>query len=357
MYFARRFGAMAALCAALAAPCADAADQPATVDRAISIVRAGLATKRDDKQTAKALAKLTLVGRLDPVVVEQMESEGAGPFTLEELGRLADATAYLEPPASPPVFPHAPIPSRDEMAAAIHHARVYALSYEANLPNFLCNENIVRYEDLRGKGAWEKRDILGLRLSFEDREEKDKLVTLNGRPTTWPLSAVAGARTSGEFGALMLQILDPGSRGKFHWDHWTLLRKRPTQVYAYRIDAADSHYKLVFGTAYQHEETVAAMEGTLYLDGESLDIVRIANHAADIELSFPVRQAATTLDYAAQDVGGKRYVLPLHAEIRLSTGQIRTRNMVEFAGYRKFEGESTITFDDTEPPPPVKIKH
>jgi hypothetical protein len=51
-------------------------------------------------------------------------------------------------------------------------------------------------------------------------------------------------------------------------------------------------------------------------------------------------------------------VLPEHAETRLSTVDIHTRNMVEFTGYRKFEGESTISFDDAEPPAaPVKIKH
>jgi hypothetical protein len=358
VYFAWRFGAVAALCVALAAPCALAADKgPATVAHAISIVRAGLESRQDDKQTAKSLAKLTLGERLDPVVVDHMESEGAGPRTMEELVRLADVTAELPPPTPPPAFAHPPIPSREEMTAAIHHARVYASKYESNLPNFLCNENIVRYEDLRSKGTWEKKDTLGLRLSFEDRQEKDKLVTFNGRPTAFPLSAVGGAQTSGEFGALMLQILDPVSRGKFHWDHWTLLRKRPTQVYAYRIEAADSRYKLVFGTSYQHDETVAAMEGLLYLDGETLDIVRIANRAADIDLSFPVRQASTTLDYATQDVGAKSYVLPLHADIRLGTALIHTRNLLEFTGYRKFEGESTITFDDPEPPPTGRVKH
>jgi hypothetical protein len=320
-------------------------------------VRAGLASKQDDKQTAKNLSKLTMGERLDPIVLDHMEREGAGPRTMDELVRLADVTAELPPPTPPPAFPHPPIPSREEMTEAIHHARVYASHYESNLPNFLCNESIVRYEDLRGKGSWEKKDTLGLRLSFEDRQEKDKLVTFNGRPTALPLSAVAGAQTSGEFGSLMLQILDPASRGKFHWDHWTLLRRRPTQVYAYRVEAVDSHYKLVFGTSYQHDETVAAMEGLLYLDGETLDIVRIANHAADIQFSFPVRQASTTLDYATEDVGGKQYVLPLHADIRLGTAQIHTRNLLEFTGYRKFEGESTITFDDPEPPQAGKIKH
>jgi hypothetical protein len=155
----------------------------------------------------------------------------------------------------------------------------------------------------------------------------------------------------------MIQVLDPSSKGRFRWDHWTLLRNRATEVYSYRIEAVDSHYKLVYGTAYDHAETVAAMEGMLYLDGETNDIVRISNHAADIVFSFPVRQAATRLDYASQDVGGKRYVLPLHAETRLATARIHTRNMVDFSGFRKFEGESTISFDDAEPPPPPKIKH
>ncbi len=361
MDLALKYAFWCALCAAPFAARSVAADKPAaTVNQAIGVVRAGLGPKSDDKQTAKALSKLTLGERLDPIVVEHLESEGAGPRTMEELERLAEVTAGLSPPTPPPAFPHPPIPSRDEMSAAIHHARVYAVSYASNLPNFLCNENIVRYEDLRGRGAWEKRDTLGLRLSYEDQEESDKLVTLNGRPTTQPLSAVGGAQTSGEFGAMMVQILDPTSKGKFRWDHWTLLRNRPTQVYAYRIDAADSHYKLVFGTAYSNRvETTPAMEGMLYLDGETSDIVRIANHAADIVFSFPVRQAATRLDYSAQDVGGKRYVLPLHAETRLATAELHTRNIVEFAGYRKFEGESTISFDDAEPPAAQqpKIKH
>jgi hypothetical protein len=362
MYFAWRFAVVgpifAALFAALTAPLGAAEKPRATVNQVIAAVRAGLVAKQEDKQVVKTLGKLTLGERLEPVVVEYMESEGAGPRTVEALEEMAEVTAKLAPPTPPPAFSHPPLPSVTEMTAAIHRARLYAFSYEANLPNFLCNENIVRYEDLHGRGAWEKRDTLGLRLSYEEQQENDKLVTFNGRPTTMPLSAVAGAQTSGEFGAMMIQILDPSSRGKFRWDHWTLLRGRPAQVYSYRIEAADSHYKLMFGTTYNHQETVAAMEGMLYLDGETSDIVRIANRAADIVFSFPVRQAETRLDYAVQDVGGKRYVLPLHAQTRLATADIHTRNVVEFSGYRKFEGESTISFDDADPAsPPVKIKH
>jgi len=39
--------------------------------------------------------------------------------------------------------------------------------------------------------------------------------------------------------------------------------------------------------------------------------------------------------------------LPLHAEVRIAAREISTRNEVEFRGYRKFSGESKITFEPT----------
>jgi hypothetical protein len=209
--------ARAALCAVLCAagaPRASASErQAATVNQVIAIVRAGLA-KHEDKQTAKALSKLALGERLDAVVVEHLESEGAGLRTLEELAGFADATSQLPPPTPPPAFAHPPVPSREEMLAAIHHARVFASSYANNLPNFLCNEGVVRYEELRDGFGWEKRDTLGLKLGYEDGHESDKLVSFNGRATSRSLQSVGGAQTTGEFGGLMFQILDPKSNGK-----------------------------------------------------------------------------------------------------------------------------------------------
>ncbi len=335
-----------------------ASDQPLSVAQLVELVRSSMAKKRDDKQVAKTLSKVSLAERLEPVVVEHLESEGAGPRTLEELSRLVDETAEFQPPTPPQAFPHPLIPSREEMTAAIHHAREFAFRYAASLPDFICDENVVRYENVHGGfySGWQKRDELVVRLSIEDGKENDKLVTYNGRPTQRSLEALGGAQTTGEFGAMMIQILDPARKGRYRWDHWTLLRNRPTQVYSYRIEAADSAYALVFGTAAGRSETIPAMEGMLYLDGETNDIVRIANRAADIDTQFPVRQAWTTLDYAAQEVGGKSYILPLRAETRLATETIHTRNMTEFARYRKFEGESSITFGD-EAPPAGKIKH
>ncbi len=352
MYFVLR----CAVAGALLVSGLNAAEKPlSTVNQVIALVRADLAAKKDDKQTARELGKLALGERLEPVVVEHLESEGAGPRTVEELEQLAVSTEDLAPPTPPPAFPHPPVPTSEERSAAINRAGAYAHSYAVSLPDFICDETIVRYEDLRSKGVWEKRDTLGIRLNYEEQAENEHLVTYNGRPTTSSLKTFGGAITQGEFGSLMIQILDPVTHGKFHWDHWTLLRNHPVAVYSYRIEARDSQYHLIFGQGYDHEETTPAMEGFLYLDGETSDIVRILNHAADIPITFAVRQAFTRLDYAAQDIGGKRYVLPLRSESRMAARGIRTRNLSQFSGYRKFEGKSTISFGDPDPEQP-KIK-
>jgi hypothetical protein len=333
--------------AIFALPAMAADPPPSTVNDVVALVREGLAAHRDDKQIAKALSKVKLAEKLDLFPVEELESAGAGPKTLLELRHLREISEELPLPEEPPRFTLPAVPSPEEMLAAIHHARVYALNYAARLPDFLCNETVERFEDL-GKGSWNKKDILGVKLSYLDHAEDYHLTTLNGHPTTQSFQSMRGAWSQGEFGSMMLEVFDPETRAQFRWDHWTHLRKRPTQVYSYRIKKGTSHYKLAFGTGPVPDEVIVGLEGLAYLDGETNDIVRLTNRAVDIPVEFPVRQAITVLDYALQDVGGKQYILPLHADVRMGTGYMHTKNEVTFSGFRKFQGESTITFD-TDP--------
>jgi len=53
----------------------------------------------------------------------------------------------------------------------------------------------------------------------------------------------------------------------------------------------------------------------------------------------PQERSARRIDNVSQ------FVLPLHAEVRMGTGYVHTKNEVTFSGFRKFQGESTITFD------------
>src|SRR5580700_1669956 len=282
--------------AMLAFPAVAADPPPASVNDVVALVRAGLAANRDDKQIAKALSKIKLAEKLETYPVEELESAGAGPKTLQELNHLRDISDLLPLPDDPPKFAAPPMPTQEEIVAIIHRARVYALSYTARLPDFLCNETVERFEDASGKGNWDKKDVLGVRLGYLDHAEEYRLTTINGHPTTQSFQSMRGAWSQGEFGSLMLGIFDLNSHTRFTWDHWTHLRKRATQVYSYRVKTSDSHYKLAFGTGPIPDEVAVGQEGLVYLDGETNDIVRLTDRAVDIPVEFPVRQAVRVLD-------------------------------------------------------------
>jgi hypothetical protein len=89
---------------------------------------------------------------------------------------------------------------------------------------------------------------------------------------------------------------------------------------------------------------ITGQHGTVYVDAETGQVVRIVADSDSIPPDFPVRASTTALDYGFVGVGDRKYLLPLRAEVRMDTVGLHIRNLVEFHGYRKFAGQSTITF-------------
>jgi hypothetical protein len=107
--------------------------------------------------------------------------------------------------------------------------------------------------------------------------------------------------------------------------------------------------------------TTPGEHGLVYIDSETKDVMRLDCDADSIPGDFPLKGATRTLDYGSVDVGGRSFLLPLRAEVRMMPRDrpLQTRNEVEFGDYRKFTGESTISFGDSPdakaaPVPPVK---
>ena len=77
------------------------AAQPASpVNEVIALVRSQVSEKRSDAQVAKEVHKVKLAERLDDQTIEELESEGAGPKTVEELVWLRDHSRELPQPAA-----------------------------------------------------------------------------------------------------------------------------------------------------------------------------------------------------------------------------------------------------------------
>lgn len=323
------------------------ADSSLTVDSLVATVRT-LAKKHKDADVAESLDRLQLTQRLDDRVIEILESEGAGPQTLGALQRLRDRSQLLPAaPEPPPGMTPPPPPSLEEEREIWQTTVALALQYTRSLPDFLCTETVYRWTDSSGNEQWQADPTVIADIAFSGGKEQYKLVSVGGKPSKQPMLEVGGTMSQGEFGSVLATIFKPASDTEHRWDHWTMLRKRATSVYFFRIAASQHPHVLVYGTpGGQNARAVVGEHGFVYIDRETNQVSRIIAEADEIPADFPVRKSRSVLDYDYAEIGGSRYFLPLRAELRLDTESVRNLNSVEFQKYRKFSASTRLNLDD-----------
>jgi hypothetical protein len=322
-----------------------AAQKSSTAADIAALVRAGLQAKRSDAKVAKSLHNVRPSQRVDEDLVEALEGDGAGPETVAELERLRAISRGL--PAAQPAqeLPQLDAPSLEEQRRVLANAREAALEYSRSLPDFICTQNVRRYDDV--PGTWRLKDTLEVKLSYFEHKEDYQLLTVNGRSSFRDYETVGGAVSEGEFGSLLRGIFLPQADADFRWERWTMLRGRTAHVFAFRVQPERSTYRITYlsGLGANRHDTPTGQHGLVFLDRETHRTLRIVADADHIPADFPVRAVTTVLDFAQTPIGGQSWLLPLRAEVRMTVPQFQTRNLVEFRAYRKFGSESRITFD------------
>lgn len=232
--------------------------------------------------------------------------------------------------------------------------RAYAEQYLAGLPNFLCEQVTRQYEAGKKPVHWRKGDILTSRLLFSDGKEQRTLELVNDKPVR-PGSKVwrTPLQTSGEFGILLANVFEPATDASFAWKGWELLRGRRLAVFDYSVDLP--HSTLTLSLSDLAKATVP-YRGTVYADPETGAVWRITDFATDLPREVQTKSISTVIDYDNVLIGDKTYLLPVEADIWLTTNRNNVRNELEFRDYRKFETDSVIKFassDQSAPPAPA----
>jgi hypothetical protein len=236
-------------------------------------------------------------------------------------------------------------PTDAEAAALVEKARDFALAYTASLPDFLVTQMVHRFHDPRGNERWQRLDVLTVRLSFFDHAEEYKLMEIDGKPTLLDYMNTGGPTSKGEFGTLLLFLFHPKMEAEFRWKGWRNIHKRRAAVYSYKVDQAHTKYHISYGAVAEGpNHIVAPYYGEVAIAPETGEILNVTQHAI-LPAGFPIRQSTTIVEYDYADVGGRKYLLPVHAEVTMSAGRYKSRNSVDFKEYRKFQTEATITFD------------
>ena len=278
--------------------------------------------------------------RLNEATIEDI---GAGPRTSEALRRLIESSQALpapKPPAPKPVAAPIPPPDALEQTRVLAGARDYARDYSKKLPNFICTQVTRRYEDPSGLEFWQSQDTVVEKLSFFEQKEEYKLLFVNNRAFTGTRERIGGTVTRGEFGTRLKEVFDPKSEAKFEWERWATLRGKRMHVFRYLIAQERSEYSVQYGTSV----TVPGYGGLVYIDRDSLAVMRITQEVNQMPVGFPINSILAILDYDFIKVADSEFVLPLKASTIARMSKQLFKNDVEFRNYNRFGAEATITF-------------
>jgi hypothetical protein len=113
----------------------------------------------------------------------------------------------------------------------------------------------------------------------------------------------------------------------------------------------------VLAGAYQVEsggiKALVGVRGTLWVDPQSLDLLRIEQRHVDLPPELKVHDIVITIAYRRTRIGSSEPLLPISSELIItdsSGGQ--KRNLIEFSGCREYHSESVLHFEEVVPNPP-----
>jgi hypothetical protein len=108
------------------------------------------------------------------------------------------------------------------------------------------------------------------------------------------------------------------------------------------MTAFNSGYHIQLGSA----SFEAGLRGTFWVDKESLDLLRIEDHATGIPRGANVTGVDSSIVFAPGRIGGKVVLLPQSAEtvVKARNGEEK-KNAMQFSGCQAYTSESVIQYD------------
>ena len=262
------------------------------------------------------------------------------------------------------------LPSETEGSELLQRTRNVTLAAANAMPDFVVKQIIRRSVAYGNTANWIPQDNLTIAVGYRANiGEEYKILTVNGMPAgpdvqasrDYSKYAPKGASSSGvEYISALADVFKPESKTEFRMVDTDVVQTKRTVIYEYVIKKEFS--QLTLGLADTGARAVVGSRGRLWIDRELDRVVRFEQIATEIPADFPITAASSLIDYDWVMINERKYLLPSHSEILLTTVNpkfvLQSRNDVRFRGYQKFGAELKVVDevgeDDDEPPPPPK---
>lgn len=216
-------------------------------------------------------------------------------------------------------------------------ARDAAAIFGDDLPPFVALQLTNRSASRGDPPDWRTLDSLSVSVTCVNGNEDYSNIRNSG--TSSDASPLApAALPSSDFVITLRDIFDPATETQFRRIRDGRAASRPAYVYEFAVAAEHSEYILVADNRAKH---TAAYRGQLWIDKESRRVLRIEQEAEGLPASFPIGEAAITVEYAFVRIGNGTYLLPSETE---STGCHRaarqcSKTTISYRDYRPVDIE------------------
>jgi len=263
------------------------------------------------------------------------------------------------------------LPSETEGKELLERTRNVTLAAANAMPDFLVKQIIKRSVAYGNTANWIPQDNLTIAVGYRANiGEEYKILTVNGMPPgpeageasrDYSKNVPKGASSSGvEYISALADVFKPESKTEFRMIDTDVILTKRTVVYEYTIKK--DYSQLTLSLADTGLRATVGSRGRMWIDRELDRVVRFEQIATEIPPDFPITAASSLIDYDWVSINERKYLLPTHSEILLTTINpkfvLQSRNDIKFRSYQKFGAELKVVDevgeDDDEPPPPPK---
>jgi hypothetical protein len=364
-------------------PAAAHAAQLVTIDQ-IQQIMAG-AHGESDAKLAEQLSSFEPAERIDTPTLVRWQAAAPGDRTREALLLLADSSTFL--PLPPSRIVDQPPPDDAGLQQIVARTVDYLGKVVHNLPNFMAVRNITQFEDSPVRKEIDNAQSPDASLNVHSLNSAQLVV---GKPYFVPLYADsrkrmqvnyrdgheiqvnlakndvdAGLRSRGEFGPVLVVVIEDAFRQKLYWDHWVESAAGPLATFRYSVPAAASHYVVEYPSEQGVKRFLPPYHGEIAIEPATGTVLRLTL-IADMPSPYERIQSALVVEYGPVVLGNRTYICPLRSvnlireplagESEAVAPVLRTfLNDVSFTNYQLFRADAHILdpahADDGEPAP------
>jgi VWFA-related protein len=334
---------------------------------------------KPDGKVAGELDDVQLTERVSLSRLTRWEAQFPGSRTHEQLIKLADTSAFQNPPGSD-VIPDPP-PNVETEERMLEMAVDYVKSTMSRLPDFYATRETTHFENILTQRTNYSMNEVGMGRPLSGASIQPVGVAtdtlIKGLHSTGETSTTvtyrdghevldadsgkhkkdepaSGLTSYGEFGPIMGAVIGDLIQTGASWLRWEQGASEPAAVFSFAVPANHSHFRIGIEVEGKMQELYPAYHGEIEIDPATGEILRLSE-VAEMAPPHAAMRAAIVVEYAPVTIGNRSYICPVRgvaysrtpvpsaATTDQDSGPVQTDlNDVAFVQYHEFGSEARI---------------